>query len=209
MPVDGKTRRDALTEFRHAEILTAANKVFGSKGFNDATLDEIANEAGVAKGTLYLYFPNKEELFLATIRETLQGLLRSSEQQVEAAETTADKVRAAIRARVEFLREHTGLLRIYYTEFGAMCWNSAHMLQTFSDLYTHSVELLEPILRDGIGRGELRPLPPRQAAIALIEMTRGLLTLRVMGIEKGEVDLEQFIFNLFWQGVAVPGKGPA
>ena len=62
------------TEQRRAEILDAALQLFSSKGFHDTTMEEVANAAGVAKGTIYLYFQSKEHLLLALKREFMQGL---------------------------------------------------------------------------------------------------------------------------------------
>jgi AcrR family transcriptional regulator len=62
------------TEQRRAEILEAALHLFSSKGFHDTTMEEVAREAGVAKGTIYLYFQSKEHLLLALKRDFMQGL---------------------------------------------------------------------------------------------------------------------------------------
>ncbi len=62
------------SEQRRAEILEATLGLFSSKGFHDTTMDEVAQAAGVAKGTIYLYFQSKEHLLLALKREFMQGL---------------------------------------------------------------------------------------------------------------------------------------
>ncbi len=62
------------TEQRRAEILASALQLFSSRGFSDTTMDEIAHVAGVAKGTVYLYFQSKEHLLLALKRDFMQGL---------------------------------------------------------------------------------------------------------------------------------------
>lgn len=64
-------------EARPQEILAAALTVFAERGYAATRLDDVARQAGVTKGTLYLYFPNKEELFKAVIRETLVPTLAS------------------------------------------------------------------------------------------------------------------------------------
>jgi AcrR family transcriptional regulator len=62
------------TEQRRAEILEAALGLYSSKGFNDTTMEEVAQAAGVAKGTIYLYFQSKEHLLLALKRDFMKGL---------------------------------------------------------------------------------------------------------------------------------------
>src|SRR5579863_5082118 len=68
---DRQTRWQRRKEARPGEILDAALACFAERGFAATRLDDVARRAGITKGTLYLYFPNKEELFKAVIRETL------------------------------------------------------------------------------------------------------------------------------------------
>lgn len=69
-----KRRVAKPTEQRRAEILEAALGLFSSKGFHETTMEEVAQAAGVAKGTIYLYFQSKEHLLLALKRDFMQGL---------------------------------------------------------------------------------------------------------------------------------------
>jgi len=75
-PVSSVLKRRVVkpTEQRRAEILASALQLFSSKGFHDTTMEEVANAAGVAKGTIYLYFQSKEHLLLALKRDFMQGL---------------------------------------------------------------------------------------------------------------------------------------
>ena len=66
-----ETRWSRRKQARPAEILDAALKVFAQKGFAAARMDDIAKAAGVTKGTIYLYFENKEEVFKSLVRETV------------------------------------------------------------------------------------------------------------------------------------------
>lgn len=70
-------------EDRPAEILAAALKTFSSKGFSATKLDDVANEAGVSKGTLYLYFESKEALFKSVVSEFVLPQIEKAEEQVE------------------------------------------------------------------------------------------------------------------------------
>ena len=74
MGILGRSKKEVLLEFRTGEILAAARIVFARHGYGAATVDEIADAAGVAKGTVYLYFPSKRDLFLATLREGVEAL---------------------------------------------------------------------------------------------------------------------------------------
>ncbi|MDD5491458.1 MAG: helix-turn-helix domain containing protein, partial [bacterium] len=58
--------------WRKTELLTAARTIFTHKGFHRSTMDDVASEAGISKGALYLYFPSKEKLFMAIIEQGLK-----------------------------------------------------------------------------------------------------------------------------------------
>jgi AcrR family transcriptional regulator len=68
------TRKQALTDLRRREILAAAIKAFGKKGFADTSVDDIAAAAKIAKGTLYLYFRSKEDIYSTALRQAIHEL---------------------------------------------------------------------------------------------------------------------------------------
>src|SRR5215470_16376162 len=70
---------------RPAEIIAAALASFAERGFSATRLDDIARRAGVTRGTLYLYFPSKEELFKAVVRHRLLPVLEHGEQMMATA----------------------------------------------------------------------------------------------------------------------------
>lgn len=92
-----KRRVVKSSEERRREILDAALKLFGERGFAETTMEEVANAAGVAKGTIYIYFPSKEHILLALKREFLDGLI------VALTDVAADAVEAlAAGAAVDY-----------------------------------------------------------------------------------------------------------
>src|SRR4030095_10700541 len=74
MPVLGRTKKDILSEFRRTELLTAARAIFGKKGFHEASIDEIAEMAEVAKGTVYLYYKSKKDLYMEALKFGVESL---------------------------------------------------------------------------------------------------------------------------------------
>src|SRR4030042_3423802 len=68
---DKESRKKKITEKRRAQILKAATEVFSSKGYTAATIPEIARLAGIAAGTIYLYFPSKREMFIAVVKNVI------------------------------------------------------------------------------------------------------------------------------------------
>src|SRR5258707_14774994 len=103
MPVMSRTKQEVVLEFRCSEILAAARKVFAKRGFDTATVDDIAAAAGVAKGTLYLYFRSKREIYLEALRRDVLALHEETNSRVAACDTAEEKIRAFIATRVKYL----------------------------------------------------------------------------------------------------------
>ena len=86
MTIEATSRkRQIVTEFRQAEILTAATHVFGSKGFEATRMEDIAVAAGLAKGTLYLYFDSKDAIYEATVEQAVAELSELTEKHLSVA----------------------------------------------------------------------------------------------------------------------------
>ncbi|MGH9487121.1 MAG: TetR/AcrR family transcriptional regulator [Terriglobales bacterium] len=198
----GKDRRQALTEFREAEILDAARKVFGERGFGAATVDMIAAEAGVAKGTLYLYYDSKDAIFWAALTSRYREMFEHTRQAIEAESGVKNKIRAALRVRFECFRSDEQFVRMFVTEFGHLCRAKG---QPMHELYVAGAEYMAAVLREGMEAGEMRALPPMETALALMEMVKGVFIMRFSGIPGLEPDLDgaEFVFDLFWNGVAL------
>lgn len=147
---------------RPSQILEAALDVFGEKGLAAARLDDIARRAKLAKGTIYLYFPNKDELFRAVIRSTLVAELEraestlttgSPEEQLDAfmhgwwafiCTPTFERVHRLVTSEIPNFPD---LARFYGTE-----------------VIARGHRLVSGIIRDGIAAGVYRPSDPAATA---------------------------------------------
>lgn len=100
---------------KRSQILRAATDVFSAREFHTVPVEDVAAAAGVGKGTLYLYFPNKEQLFYATIIEALDVLLAELETAIRG-RTGEDALRAYTRCLVGFFwrRRHLAVLMARY-----------------------------------------------------------------------------------------------
>jgi AcrR family transcriptional regulator len=202
MPVLGKTKQEVLSEFRSSEILEAARRVFAKKGFNQATVDEIAEAAEVAKGTVYLYFPSKQAMYFAALRQGIEALHKQTKEKLSAAATVDGKIRTFIETRIRYFDENRDFFKIYYSELGNVFCDPNGLPKNVRDLYGAQVKLLESVLEEGIKRRELRPIPPGPAAFAVYDLTRGLIARRLLGSSKASAaeDLA-FLLDLVWKGI--------
>ncbi|WP_454618114.1 TetR/AcrR family transcriptional regulator [Bradyrhizobium cenepequi] len=104
-----RSRRKAMAEETESVILRAAEEVFSSKGFFDATVAEIVEKAGVSRGTFYLYFKNREEVFSALLSRVVGEMFILSASHETG--TLQERVESANRAYLEMFRRHREFMR--------------------------------------------------------------------------------------------------
>ena len=84
------TKKEVVSEFRRAGILKAARKVFARHGYDGATMDDVAEACSIAKGTLYLYFKSKRQIYLGVLKEDLHSLREATAQAIAQASAAAE-----------------------------------------------------------------------------------------------------------------------
>src|SRR5947207_113968 len=102
MPVLGKSKKEVVTEFRTAELLEAARRVFAEKGFHEATVDDVAEEAGVAKGTVYLYYRSKRDLYWAALKHGISSMHAETRRRMQQENTIEGKLHAFIATKIKY-----------------------------------------------------------------------------------------------------------
>ena len=199
--IQSKTKHDVICEFRCSQILAAARTVFAEKGYQDATMDQIAEVAGVAKGTLYSYFPSKRDVYVAELSHGAGELLELTRRVIAAPGDLRSKILMFVRTRLEYLDSHLEFFKIYHAEFGNMT-HPAWVSQQFRQAYEQQLQILETLLAGAMERGEIRPVPLGAVACGIYEMTRGLLLRRVLGGSVGTVEEEaEALGELLWRGL--------
>jgi len=161
-------KRERRKQDRPGELLDAALELFVEKGFAATRAEEVAARAGVSKGTLFLYFSSKEELFKAVVRENISGrFLEWQEEFQRYAGGSADMVRYCLQAwwqRIGDTRA-SGIAKLMMSE-----------AQNFPELAAfYHQEVMQPgqdligrILRRGVERGEFRDIDVDYAALTLM-----------------------------------------
>jgi AcrR family transcriptional regulator len=147
-------RKDA----RPAEILSAALAVFVERGFAGTKLDQVAERAGVSKGTLYLYFDSKAALFKATIRATVLPNIAQAEAAAQSFPGPSAALLTMILGRMATVLTETDLgaiLKLVIGEAG----NFPEIARFYyAEIVSRGLKLFGGILQRGIERGEFRPL---------------------------------------------------
>ncbi len=171
-------------ELRPRQIMAAALDVFAAKGFERATMDEVAEAAGVTKGTIYLYFRNKLDLFIQTLRTHVEGvtdLLPSV--RVAAGEDVEAGARLLAKALLDVLMTPT-MTKVFHL-FIAEVKQIPELRQAYIEEWLPQAGLrIATLLEEGVRSGALRPLDPVITARAIMGMFSAfVLTQEVFGMK--------------------------
>jgi TetR/AcrR family transcriptional regulator len=174
---EATVKRERRKQARPGELLDAALDLFVEKGFAATRSEEVAARAGVSKGTLFLYFPTKEELFKAVVRENISGRFAQWNDEFKKFEgTTADMVRDCMRVWWERLgaTRASGITKLIISE--------ARNFPELAAFYQNEVikpgqGLIRKILQRGVDRGEFHVI---DMEYALFSITAPMLFLVMM-----------------------------
>jgi AcrR family transcriptional regulator len=161
-------KRERRKEARPGELLDAALDLFVEKGFAATRAEEVAARAGVSKGTLFLYFPSKEELFKAVVRENISGRFAEWNEEFETFQgTAADMVRHCMMVWWERIgaTRASGITKLIISE--------ARNFPDIAAFYTREViqpgeQLIRRILQRGVDTGEFNIPDIDYAAYAIV-----------------------------------------
>ena len=176
------SRKQREREQRRNEIINAAEKFFFARGYDNVTMDEIADEAEVNKGLLYYYFKNKEALFFAV---DLRGVQILHGMYVECSNLDVDgytKIRSMIQGLFEFAKDYPDYFRIYRyagTERFQMSDNedAKEILDMTTGIWRLMVEAILQGMKDGTIRKDVDPV---EMSIYLNVMTMSALNIDVV-----------------------------
>ena len=134
-------------------ILEAAVKVFSRQGFHQSTIAQIAKEAGVADGTIYLYFKNKDDILVQFFSQRAKQVFESFREDVDRAQNSLDKLRSLIRRHLaEFQRDRDGAV-VYQVEMHQSSRLAEEQIREMSQMYR---DFISEIVEQGQQEGKIR-----------------------------------------------------
>jgi len=152
----GRPRDEGLQHRRRDEILGAASRLFAERGYPDTDIDSVASALGVAKGTVYRYFPSKRELFLAAVDQGVERLQHEVHSRAERETDPLAMIEHAIEAFIAYFVAHPELVELFIQE-------RAHFADrtkpAFFAAYDDDREIRQAFLDQLVAAGKLRRLP--------------------------------------------------
>lgn len=195
-----KTKQQVVSEFRRAEIIDAARSVFARKGFARGIMDAIAKEAGIAKGTVYLYFRSKKEIYRAVLDHDMESLNKDTLDRIDAAKNLKDKIRAFALARLENAEARKEFFRIMDSDSGGLTFTRSQ----YRDWLREPVLRLASAMEDAARRGEIRRVPAEKVAWIVADMTRGTIQRRLLGQSDAPPSEDSdFLLSIVWAALAI------
>jgi len=214
MPVTSKSTRPVgrppgaeLQERRSAEILDAATVVFSENGFAAADVQEIANKTGVGKGTVYRYFPSKEELFLAAVDHGMRRLKSAVDAAIAGVEPPLERIAEGVRAYLAFFDEHPEIVELLIHE-------RAHFRDRKKPTYfVHRDANMAPwqaLFRELIQVGVVRDIPVERITEFVSDVVYGTMFTNYFSGRKATLSSQcDTILDMVFHGLLVGRETPS
>ena len=176
-----KSKEEVVQEFRIQSIQDATMRVIARKGMAAATMQEIADEAGVAKGTIYLYFRDRDELVEKTFETAMETLTARIDASLDADLPFEDKIRAVMAAHLGFFNENREFFRLFLSlrmpEGPAA--RQRRQKQHCKPRYRDRVQKLADVIEKAQERGEVRRADPYRLALFIMEGSTAIILERL------------------------------
>lgn len=152
------------------KILGAAMKVFSRCGYAGASIREIARAADISIGGVYLYFKNKEELYLSLIKDRIDEVSHKTKEIGESKRSPAEALSAFLDIHLEYAMKHKELILIHIRERGF-----TFGMEMKRQFFNGQISLLEKIIREGLSKSEFRECNAEEVAKIIMGTLRGIV----------------------------------
>jgi AcrR family transcriptional regulator len=189
---------------KRQRILAAALKLFAHEPYQAVTMDRVAAAAGVAKGTLYLYFPSKDALYLGVLSDGLDGAYRAYQSIADPKLPVVERVRRSIAVTVEFYDQRRDFLQFYATEEPRLSEARNRIIEGSRE---RSFNFFASLIEEGIRQGVFTRVDPRLATITIQGAIRSLLLY--YGESRPVAELSRELGNMMLRSLGADASQPA
>ena len=198
-----RSKEEVVEEYRKQTICDAAMRVVARKGMKSVTVQDIADEAGVAKGTVYIYFQSRDEILSRTMDGATEKLLEKLAAACKSCSSFREILEQRVRAQLQHFDENRDFFRLYLAmsePFGEKRLKQHSTYQTY-------LAQLQKLIREAIARGEVRSENVERLAITIASVTREIVLNRI--IEREPPPIEQdahFAVEFIMRGIGATGE---
>jgi AcrR family transcriptional regulator len=195
--------RTADREEREDQILDSAEDVFAEKGVHQARMDDIVAKSGLSKGTLYWYFKSKDDILIAIFERLFKREFEEIAKIGEMPGPASERLKSITDRTIKDSEKMLRLMPIAY-EFMSLAFRRKFVQDAFKHYINRYMDILVPIIQDGIDRGEFRANAARDIAIAIGAIFEGTILLWVY--DNNLVDIDKHFHSgitLLLEGIQV------
>lgn len=170
-----KGTKNASPEQRRAELIEAAKICFGRNGYNSTSIDDIAAQAGLSKGSVYRFFPAKDDILLAILDQYEARFIKKFQEIRHQPSTSVERIRLCVCALITMCSDQLRLERVWAEFQNHECARSR-----FSELLATARQAFGSLLEEGVAAREIKDLPPQQMVDLILIQCEGLLSLAAL-----------------------------
>ena len=192
---------------KHNKIIKAAIKVFAKNGFYNSRVSEIAKEAQVADGTVYLYFKNKDDILISLFEEEMDRIIKNMREELEVEENPVEKIKKFARIHLNMVKEDKNLAEVIQVELRQ---SNKFMREYKNRRFIEYLNIISSVIREGQHSGHFRPdVMPGLAKRAFFGALDELSNMFVFSPKrKYSVDMAaEQVASFFLGGIINTGKG--
>jgi AcrR family transcriptional regulator len=203
------TKKEVLAAFRTQEILAATRRLMERGGVDALTMDEIAQAAGVAKGTIYLYFQSKDELIQALLSEVGEAIAKNLEALLARPDSPREKLKQVVILLLNFVEQESLLFPVYLRELVRSKSGRETRSPLLQDLEERIVGQLNQLFAEGIAQGQFIPASPRLLSFLLKGLVRAVGYYQMTGEQENAIQQAlPVVLRLFFSGILVTPEIP-
>ena len=181
---------------RKEEIIKAASNLFSQKSYHDVTMDQIAEKVGVAKGTIYLYFESKENLYLGILEHTFETIESILEKEIAKEDPAPQKLKKILRLIFQFYFQNMDVLRILTRDETRLIREHFE----FTEHWRHRrIKLYRKVLEKGIKEGSFRSANTELMALIIFGLVGSVMFFYPTDKNAGEIAEE--VFSMISEGI--------
>ena len=198
------SRRDRDKLRQHQEMLGAALTLFSEKGYHNVSMQEIAETAEFAIGTLYKFFKNKEDLYKSLILDQADKFHVALGKAMTETDDEIEQLRNYVRTKSAVFMDNTSIIRLYFAETRGASFNiKAGLDDEIREQYNLTLQDLAKIFADGIKKGKFQKIAePYHLAVALDSLCNAFLHLWLEAPEQHPYPQDpDEILNIFFKGL--------
>jgi AcrR family transcriptional regulator len=200
----GRPPSEDIRSRRQEEILEAAAKLFADRGYSEANTQELADLLQVGKGTIYRYFPTKQELFLAAVDRLMRQLREAIDAAMQGIDDPFERMAVAVKTYLRYFAERPEMVELLIQERAQF---RDRMTPTYFVHREANVGRFREQIRGLIAEGRLRDVPPERVTDVLSDLLYGtMFTNYFAGRKRSPEDQAVDILDIAFHGIVSEGE---